>query len=92
MQVHEGETSEDDEHSNSEEETFGFDFGHEPSKILGANEINGRLLFLVTWKDKNGMQLNRASILPSEVANAKMPQMVIKFYETHINWANIHAD
>uniref|UniRef100_A0A2M4CSP4 Heterochromatin protein 1 n=1 Tax=Anopheles darlingi TaxID=43151 RepID=A0A2M4CSP4_ANODA len=63
------------------EEVSGFDKGYIPEKILGATEANGKLLFLVQWKDKD-----KAQLVKSEEARKHCPQLVIDFYEDRLIW------
>lgn len=58
----------------------GFDQGWTPKEIIGINSLNDTLVFLVKWTN------DKQTIVLSEVANNKCPQMVIQFYEKHINW------
>lgn len=60
----------------------GFDRGMEAEEILGATETNGEVYFLIRWKD-----CMDAELVPAKVANIKVPQMVIKFYETRLTWS-----
>lgn len=50
-------------------------------RIIGANTVNEKTMFLVQFHGLQG-----ASLVPSEVANAKWPQIVIKFYEERLVW------
>ncbi|KAI8043344.1 hypothetical protein M5D96_004673 [Drosophila gunungcola] len=59
----------------------GFDRGLEAEKILGASDNNGRLTFLIQFKG-----VDQAEMVPSSVANLKIPQMVIHFYEERLSW------
>uniref|UniRef100_A0A2M3ZC00 Heterochromatin protein 1 n=1 Tax=Anopheles braziliensis TaxID=58242 RepID=A0A2M3ZC00_9DIPT len=63
------------------EEVSGFEKGYTPEKILGATESNGKLLFLVQWKDKD-----KAQLVKSEEARKHCPQLVIDFYEDRLIW------
>uniref|UniRef100_A0A2M4BZN9 Heterochromatin protein 1 n=1 Tax=Anopheles marajoara TaxID=58244 RepID=A0A2M4BZN9_9DIPT len=63
------------------EEVSGFEKGYIPEKILGATEANGKLLFLVQWKDKD-----KAQLVKSEEARKHCPQLVIDFYEDRLIW------
>ncbi|CAG2120990.1 unnamed protein product, partial [Medioppia subpectinata] len=53
----------------------GWDKGWTPDDIVGINSLDATLVFLVKWT--NGKQ----SIVLSEVAKHKCPQLVIRFYE-----------
>uniref|UniRef100_A0A1B0AIX4 Chromo shadow domain-containing protein n=1 Tax=Glossina pallidipes TaxID=7398 RepID=A0A1B0AIX4_GLOPL len=59
-------------------------FIHElqPTEILRAvQEPSGRLLFLIKWRDPHG-----AHVLDAADAKILWPQLVIKFYESLIDW------
>jgi len=59
----------------------GFDRNLEPERVMGATEIKGQLMYLIKWKG-----VNSADLVPSKQANIKCPQIVIKFYETKLNF------
>lgn len=59
----------------------GFDRGLEPNKILGATDMSGNLMFLMSWKN-----CQKPEFVSSKVANIKCPQLVIKFYEERLTW------
>lgn len=59
----------------------GFDRNLEPERVCGATEIKGQLMYLIKWKG-----VNSADLVPSKQANIKCPQIVIKFYETKLNF------
>jgi len=60
----------------------GFDKGMEAEEILGATETSGEVHFLIKWKG-----VNDAELVPSKIANVKIPQMVIAFYEARLTWS-----
>ncbi|XP_030380552.1 heterochromatin protein 1 isoform X1 [Scaptodrosophila lebanonensis] len=65
----------------------GFDRGLEAEKILGASDNNGRLTFLIQFKG-----VDQAEMVPSTIANVKIPQMVIRFYEERLSWYSDNED
>ncbi|XP_065665846.1 chromobox protein homolog 1 isoform X2 [Hydra vulgaris] len=67
----------------SEKHLNGFDKGMEAEEILGATETSGEVHFLIKWKD-----VNDAELVPSKIANLKIPQMVISFYEARLTWSS----
>ncbi|CAF1536197.1 unnamed protein product [Didymodactylos carnosus] len=66
------------------EKPSGFDRGYEPEKILGATDSTGELMLLVKWRGSD-----EADLVPSRVANAKCPELVIEFYEHHSFWIKL---
>ena len=65
----------------SVDNAYGFDKGLEPETIIGATDANGSLEFLIKWRNCDDREL-----VPAKVANARCPQMVIRFYEQHFEW------
>ncbi|KAL9899419.1 chromobox protein homolog 3-like isoform 1-T3 [Glossina fuscipes fuscipes] len=59
----------------------------EPLKILGVTLIQKRLIFLMQWKDEEGL-----SFLSAAEAYSKYPQIVIKFYEERVVWNSDEED
>ncbi len=67
----------------SEESTVvtGFDKGLSPEKIIGVNQDNGMLQFLVKYKGADYMEL-----LSNKLLREKCPELIINYYEAHISW------
>lgn len=59
----------------------GFDRGLEPSKIVGATDASGELMFLMMWKG-----CDEADLVPALEANVRCPNIVIDFYQNKIPW------
>lgn len=53
----------------------------EPEKIIGATEVDGKLMFLVKWK---GMA--KADLIGSDVAKLACPLIVISYFEERLSW------
>lgn len=54
---------------------------YEAERIVGATDEYGELHFLIKWK-----KMKEADLIPSKIANVKIPQMVIAFYEQRLSW------
>ncbi|XP_011157209.1 chromobox protein homolog 5 isoform X4 [Solenopsis invicta] len=59
----------------------GFRRGLEADKILGSADDNGELMYLIQWKGTDAVDM-----VSAKEANAKCPQIVIRFYEDRITW------
>ena len=58
----------------------GWDKGWAPREIVGINSLNSTLVFLVKWTNEE------QTIVLSEVAKFRCPQLVIQFYEKNSVW------
>jgi hypothetical protein len=57
--------------------------GLKPEKIIGATDKDGKIRFLVKWKNSSNEDL-----VDSSIANKRWPQMVINFYEQRLTLNN----
>ncbi|KAL6266976.1 chromobox protein homolog 5 [Pogonomyrmex barbatus] len=64
----------------------GFKRGLEADKILGSADDNGELMYLMQWKGTDAVDM-----VSAKEANAKCPQIVIRFYEDRITWNKAKA-
>ena len=58
---------------------YGFERKLKAERILGVKKSSKGLMFLIEWQD-----INEADLVPSEEANVKCPDVVIKFYEDNL--------
>lgn len=66
----------------SEKNDTGFERGLEVERIMGVTDTSGdQLMFLIKWKNEEETEL-----VPAQDANTKVPQLVIKFYESQLTW------
>nr|QEP99640.1 polycomb group heterochromatin-associated protein HP1-like protein [Dugesia japonica] len=61
----------------------GFPRSREPESILAAGMMNDQMMFLIKWKN-----VDMANLVSARRANIECPQVVIRFYENHLNWEN----
>lgn len=59
----------------------GFDRGLEPDHIVGATEVDGKLMFLIAWKNSE-----IADLLESTVVYDRCPQIAIQFFEARLKY------
>lgn len=58
----------------------GWERGWTPKEIVGVNNLNNNLVFLLRWTN------DEQTIVLSEEAKQRCPQLVIQFYEQHSVW------
>ena len=61
-------------------ELNGFECGLVPEEIVGVTQTNNQIMFLVKW-----FNTNKTDLIHSKLAKEKCPQIVIKFYQKHLN-------
>lgn len=59
----------------------GFERGLESEKIMGAIQLQDKIMFLMKWKGSQKLDLVQA-----EEANVKCPYVVIEYYEKRLEW------
>lgn len=59
----------------------GFDRGLEAEQIMGAIQLQGKIMFLVKWKG-----LKKVDLVQADEANEKCPSVVIQYYEKRLEW------
>lgn len=64
---------------------IGFNRGLEPHHILGAREINKKLMFFIVWKDpENNEPTPEFDMVAATEVYEKAPQIAINFFEKHL--------
>ena len=63
----------------SVDNAYGFERKLKAERILGVKKSSRGLMFLIKWQD-----INEADLVPSEEANVKCPDVVIRFYEDNL--------
>jgi len=65
----------------------GFEFGDTVDTVLGAKQFEGELNLYCSWIGKG-----ECSYVPAKVANLKVPQKIIAFYESRLRFEAPPAD
>ncbi|CAL8085903.1 unnamed protein product [Orchesella dallaii] len=52
-----------------------------PEEIIEAKEVEGKRVFVIKWQNDKGSEL-----VPLSVANARFPQLALKFFENRFDW------
>ncbi|CAF1601779.1 unnamed protein product [Didymodactylos carnosus] len=68
-------------------EQTGYSRGQIPEKIMGATDVHGELMFLIKWQG-----IEKTELVPARIVNTKSAQMVIKFYEDRLTWADQNVE
>lgn len=72
----------DDGSLKSAGDTFKTDDGHlEPERIIGATTHEGKVMYLIKWKN-----MNKADLISAKIAKIACPQTVIEFLEGRLKW------
>jgi len=65
----------------------GFNKGYEPKKVLGVTRYpDDTLWVLVAWKVNRNKPMPEPELIPSYLANEKCPQLMIEYYQKHLQW------
>ena len=64
---------------NNNEINDAFEIGYKPKEIVGATNVNGKLMFLIQWEETDDMDLVFA-----KKANEVCPNLVIEYYQTQL--------
>ncbi|RWS11112.1 hypothetical protein B4U79_18054 [Dinothrombium tinctorium] len=70
------------------QQTTGLDKGWIPQEIIGITEYNGVILHYVKWCNPSLQN----ELIPSEVLSKKYPQVVIDFYQKHIEFVRLSSE
>lgn len=62
----------------------GFDRGLAPDFIVGATDVDGKLKFLMAWKNSE-----IADLLDAREVYEKAPQIAIKFFEARLRYCRV---
>jgi len=65
----------------------GFDRGLEPDHIVGATEEDGKLMFLIAWKNSEV-----ADLLDCNVVYDRAPQIAIEFFESRLRYCTNNSN
>jgi len=65
----------------SKAKPVGFEFGDTVDTVLGAKQFDGELNLFCSWVGRND-----CSYVPAKVANLKVPQKIIAFYESRLRF------
>jgi len=63
------------------DQIIGYDRGLEPHNIIGATERDGRLMFLIAWKNSVD---GKTDLLEAAEVYKKSPQAAIEFFQERL--------